>query len=90
MRRFVIERDLPKIGEAGPEDLKGAAKTSNAAIAKVGSVKWEHSYVTADKTFCIYQAENEDAIHAHAKASGFPATTITEILRMIDPSTADG
>jgi hypothetical protein len=90
MKRFVIERDLPGIGSAGPEDLKGAATTSNAAIAKVGRVKWEHSYVTADKTFCIYQAEDEDAIHAHAEASGFPATTITEILRTIDPSTADG
>lgn len=90
MRRFVIERHLPQIGDAGPSELQEAAKTSNDAIVKVGSVKWEHSYVTADKTFCIYQAEDEEAIHQHAKASGFPATKITEILRMIDPSTALG
>lgn len=89
MRRFVIERDLPSIGSAGPEDLKGAAITSNAAIAKIGSVIWEHSYVTADKTFCIYQAEDEDAIMKHAEVSGFPATKVTEILRMIGPSTAE-
>ncbi|TNE37126.1 MAG: DUF4242 domain-containing protein [Alphaproteobacteria bacterium] len=89
MRRFVIERDLPKIGDAGPEELKGAAKTSNDAIAKVGSVLWEHSYVTADKTFCIYQAEDEEAIRQHAAVSGFPATKITEILREISPATAD-
>lgn len=89
MRRFMIERDLPSIGSAGPEDLMGAAKTSNAAIVKVGKVKWEHSYVTADKTFCVYQAEDEDAILQHAEASGFPATVITEIARMISPSTAD-
>lgn len=90
MRRFVIERDLPKIGEAGPQELKGAAATSNSAIAKIGTVVWEHSYVTADKTFCIYRAEDESAILMHAKVSGFPATKITEILREISPATAEG
>lgn len=89
MKRFVIERQLPNIGAAGPEELKGAAKTSNAAIAKVGRVKWEHSYVTKDKTFCIYLAEDEEAILQHAEASGFPATKITEVVRMLDPSIAD-
>ncbi len=90
MRRFMIERDLPSIGNATPEDLKGAAKTSNSAIAKIGSLLWEHSYVTGDKTFCVYQAEDEEAIKRHAEVSGFPATRITEILRTINPSTADG
>ena len=85
----MIERDLPSIGSASPADLKGAATTSNSAIAEIGKLKWEHSYVTADKTFCIYQAEDEDAIMRHAAVSGFPATKITEIARMIGPSTAD-
>lgn len=88
MRRFMIERDLPSIGDAGPEDLKGAAKTSNSAIAEVGKLKWEHSYVTANKTFCVYQAEDEETIRRHSEVSGFPATIITEIARMIDPSTS--
>lgn len=90
MRRFIIERDLTSIGDATPEDLKGAANTSNSAIAQIGKLRWEHSYVTQNKTFCIYQAEDEQAIKRHAAVSGFPATKITEILRMIDPSTADG
>ncbi len=90
MRRFIIERDLTSIGDATPEDLKGARHTSNSAIAQIGKLRWEHSYVTQDKTFCIYQAEDEQAIKRHAAVSGFPATKITEILRMIDPSTADG
>lgn len=85
----MIERDLPSIGSASPADLKGAATTSNSAIAEIGKLKWEHSYVTADKTFCIYQAEDEDVIRRHAEVSGFPATKITEIARMIGPSTAD-
>ena len=90
MRRFMIERDLTSIGNATPEDLKGAASTSNSAIAEIGSLRWEHSYVTEDKTFCVYQAEDEESIRRHAEVSGFPATRITEIFRMIDPSTADG
>ncbi len=89
MKRYMIERAIPSIGSAGPEDLKGAATKSNSVIAKIGRLKWEHSYVTADKTFCIYQAEDEDSIRRHAEISGFPATKITEIVRIIDPSTAD-
>jgi hypothetical protein len=88
MKRYVIERDIPDIGKAGKDDLKGAAKTSNKAIAEVGNVKWEHSYVTDNKTFCIYQAENEDAIRKHAEVSGFPANKIYEVHREISPETA--
>ncbi len=46
------------------------------------------SYVAQDKTFCIYLAEDEAAIHEHSRLSGFPATKITEITGMIDPTTA--
>jgi hypothetical protein len=88
LRRYVIERDLPNIGAASELDLSGAAATSNSALAKLAPrVQWEHSYVAGDKTFCIYLAENEDAIREHAKISGFPATVITEVKAMIDPTT---
>jgi hypothetical protein len=46
------------------------------------------SYVAADKTFCVYLAENEEVIREHARRSGFPANRITEVKRMIDPTTA--
>ena len=89
MRRFVIERDLPKIGQADEKTLQGAAGKSNEALAQIGKdVQWLHSYVADDKTFCIYLARNEDVIRKHAELSGFPATKITEIHRMIDPTTA--
>lgn len=88
MKRYVIERDIPQVGELTGEPLRGAAKTSNDALAKLpGKVQWVHSYVAADKTFCIYLAENEEAIHEHARLSGFPATRITEVRRIIDPVT---
>jgi hypothetical protein len=89
MRRFVIERDLPAIGSADDATLQGAARTSCDALAKIGpKVQWIESYVAADKTFCIYLAEDEEGIRRHSELSGFPANKITEVHRMIDPTTA--
>jgi hypothetical protein len=88
LKRYVIERDIPKIGSSSGDDLSGAAATSNAALAKLAPrVQWEHSYVAGDKTFCIYLAEDEDAIREHSKLSGFPASVITEVKAVIDPTT---
>ena len=91
LKRFVIERDIPKVGAMTPPQLKDAAATSNAALSKLApKVQWEHSYVTGDKTFCIYLAEDEAAIHEHARLSGFPASRITPVTGIIDPTTAAG
>lgn len=88
MKRYVIEREVPGIGALDRQGLKGASATSNAALAKLdGKVQWVQSFVAADKTFCIYLAENEDAVREHAKLSGFPANRITEITGVIDPMT---
>ena len=87
MKRYVIERDLPGVGGMRTVELGGAAKTSNAALAEVPGVQWEHSYVTGDKTFCVYLAENEERIHEHAAKSGFPANKVTEVVGVIDPTT---
>jgi hypothetical protein len=90
MKRYVIERAIDGVGKLVGEDLKGAAATSNEALGKLhGKAQWVHSYVADDKTFCIYLAENEQAVHEHARLSGFPATKITEVKRIIDPTTAN-
>lgn len=89
MRKFVIEREIPGVGAMGPSDLSGAAKTSNNALSQLApKVQWQQSYVAKDKTFCVYLAEDEDAIREHARISGFPANKITEIHGVIDPATA--
>jgi hypothetical protein len=49
--------------------------------------KWVESFVAADKTFCVYLAKDEAIIKKHAEVSGFPATKITEVRKMIDPTT---
>jgi hypothetical protein len=94
MPRYVIERDIPDIGSADREALRDAARKSNSVLtdmkAERKNIQWEHSYVAEDKTFCIYLSDNEALIHEHAERSGFPATKVTEVRKMIDPVTAEG
>ncbi len=94
MPRYVIERDIRDIGSAEREALRDAARKSNGVLADIKAekknIQWEHSYVAGNKTFCIYLADNEALIQEHAERSGFPATKVTEIRRMIDPVRAEG
>ncbi len=88
LRRYIIERDIPKVGSLEREQLRGAAAKSNAALSQLApNVQWVESFVAADKTFCVYLATDEAAIRRHAEISGFPASKITEIRRIIDPTT---
>jgi hypothetical protein len=89
MRRFLIEREIPGVDELDARGLRDAARTSNAALAKLGDeVQWVESYVVEDKTYCVYLAKDEEGIREHARLSGFPATRISEIKSRIDPATA--
>ncbi len=90
MRRYMIERDIPGVGEMSIVELCGAARASNQAIDQIGKdVQWQHSYVAGDKTFCVYFAKDEATIHKHAELSGIPVSAITKISQIIDPLTAN-
>ena len=89
MKRYVIEREVPGFGSSDVSGFCHAAKVSNDALSKLAPrVQWEHSYVVGNGTFCIYLAEDEAAIWEHARLSGFPANRVTEVVRVIDPTTA--
>jgi Nickel responsive protein SCO4226-like len=88
LRKFIIERDIPAVGSMEREQLRGAAAQSNKVLKELGpDIQWVESYVAADKTFCVYLAKDEAIIREHARISGFPATKITEVKKMIDPTT---
>src|SRR5262249_5792054 len=88
LRKFIIERDIPAVGTLEREQLRAAAAKSNDALRQLGpDIQWQESFVTADKTFCVYLASGEAIIRRHAEISGFPATKVTEVRRMIDPTT---
>jgi hypothetical protein len=89
LQKYIIERDIPKVGTLEREQLREAAKTSNVALAKIGpDIQWVESFVAENKTFCVYLAKDEAAIRRHAELSGFPASKITRVKRVIDPTTA--
>jgi hypothetical protein len=89
LEKFIIERDIPKVGTFEREQLRGAAAKSNEVLRQLGpDIQWVESYVADNKTFCVYLAKDEAIIRKHAEISGFPATKITQVKRMIDPTTA--
>ncbi|MDB5142669.1 MAG: hypothetical protein JWQ66_1382 [Mucilaginibacter sp.] len=89
MKTYLIERDIPNAGKLTPEQLKGISQKSCSVLQHMGpQIQWIQSYVTGDKIFCVYKAENEDLIREHAKEGGFPANVITEISTTISPATA--
>jgi hypothetical protein len=88
MKKYIIERDIPKVGTLEREQLRQAAAKSNQVLDQLGSgIQWSESFIAADKMFCVYLADDEEVIRKHAELSGFPATKITEIGKIIDPTT---
>jgi len=90
MPKFVIERTMPGAGNLSASELNAASKVSNEALAALAPrVTWQQSYVTDDKVFCVYFAEDPEAIREHARLAGLPADSIRQVATVIDPSTGD-
>jgi len=90
MPKYVIEREMPGVGNLAKEDLQGAAQTSCNVLSELGpQIQWLHSYVTGDKIYCVYIAPNEEMVREHAERGGFPANSISEVKTIIDPTTAE-
>jgi hypothetical protein len=90
LKTYVIERNIPGAGQFSPEKLKDISKTSCTVLKELGpGIQWIQSYVTDNKIFCVYKAENIELIKEHAKKGGFPVTNIYEVSTVISPSTAN-
>jgi hypothetical protein len=90
MHTYVIERDIPGAGQFTPEKLKTIAKTSCSVLKEMGpGIQWMQSYVSGDKIFCIYKAENIEMLKEHAQKGGFPINNVYEVSSVISPATAN-
>ena len=90
LKTYLIERDIPGAGQLTATDLKGISQKSCTVVKEMGSgISWVQSFVTGNKIFCVYRAENETLLREHAKKGGFPITSITEINNTISPKTAE-
>ena len=91
MPKFVIEREIPGAGKLSPQELRAISQKSCAVLKDLGpQIQWVQSYVTGDKVYCIYIAPNEEMVREHAQQGGFPATRVSEVKTVIDPTTAEG
>lgn len=88
MPRYVIERSIPGAGTLSGSELHDISAKSNEVLATMAPrVQWSHSYVTDDKLYCVYIADNADAVREHATCGGFPADVVAEVHAVIDPIT---
>ncbi|MDT0605673.1 DUF4242 domain-containing protein [Croceitalea rosinachiae] len=89
MKTYLIEREIPDAGKLTQEELKGISQKSCTVLSEMGSgIEWLHSYVTDDKVYCVYKAENKELLRIHAEKGGFPANRISELSTEISPATA--
>ena len=90
MPKFVIERDLPGAGALSATELKAIAQKSNEVLDSLaGRAQWLQSYVTDDKLFCVYIADDPTTVEEHATAGGFPCDHVRTVRTIIDPTTAE-
>ena len=91
MPKFLIEREIPGAGDLSAGELHAISQKSCAVLRELGPrVQWVESFVTGDKIYCVYIAPDEAAVREHAERGGFPANRVSEIARVIDPTTAEG
>jgi len=90
MPKYVVEREIPGVGELSAADLQAISQKSCSVLRNMGTdVQWVQSYVTGDKIYCIYIAPDEAAVRQHAARGGFPANRISAVACVIDPTTAE-
>lgn len=89
LNRYIIERKIPGVGASSDADFAKIAGKSNEVLSSLGpKIQWLQSYVTDDKIYCEYLAENEDIVREHAKLGGFPADSVSKVTHICDPTTA--
>lgn len=86
MPRYLVERTFPA-GLEIPISADGAAACLSIVGKNAdGGVTWLHSYVTEDhqKTYCVYDGPNPEAIRQAAERNGLPVDRIT-LVSVLDP-----
>jgi hypothetical protein len=91
MPKYVIERIVPGAGKMTAGELKALSLRSCNVLNQLGpQIQWIHSYVTENKIYCVYVAPNEEMVREHARIGGFPASLVSVVKTIIDPTTSEG
>jgi len=86
LKKYVIEREVPNAGNLSEEELQQVSLKSLESLRRLGpQIQWIHSFVTADKIYCIYLAPDEETVRQHATMTGIPANRISAVRQLLDP-----
>ncbi len=90
MPKYFIEREIPGAGKLSAQELKAISQKSCGVLSKMGPhIQWLESFVTGDNIYCVYLASNEKMVREHAQQGGFPANRVSQVVTIIDPTTAE-
>lgn len=81
---------MPGVGAGSKQDFTNMAGKSNEVLGALGpKIQWIQSFVTDNKVYCEYLAEDEKTVREHAKMAGFPADSVAKVTHVCDPTTAN-
>lgn len=82
MPRFIIERNF-----AAKLEVDDEAKKHIKSINDEEGIEWIFSFLSADKrkTYCLYEAPDEESVRRAAERLNIPADVITAVDK-IDPA----
>ena len=90
MPKFLIERDFAGVGKLSSNQLQTMSKKAREIVADpAGGVQWLYSFVTDDKTYCVYIAPDEEVLRERSDLAGFPTTRVSRVSSVIDGTTAE-
>ena len=90
MPKFLIERQVPGASQLTQAELQSLSKRSVGVLRQLGpEIQWVESYVAGDNLYCVYVAPDAEMVREHGRLGGFPVNKVSEIARIIDPTTAE-
>lgn len=91
MPQFLIEREIAGVGSRSPESLQAMAyKAREQVHDPAQNIQWLYSYVTENKTYCVYLAPDEEVLRQRSEAAGFPVARVSKVTSVLEPSAAVG
>jgi hypothetical protein len=90
MKKFIVERILPGAGNLSPEEVQSVARSCCESLYSMAKpYHWIQSFITEDKIYCIYIANDVSDIREHARHAQMPIHSVSEVMTVIDPTNAN-
>ncbi|MGS0680157.1 DUF4242 domain-containing protein [Shewanella sp. 125m-7] len=90
MPKYIIEREVEGAGDLTAEELQGISQKSCGVLEALGpKIQWLETFVTPNKIYCVFIADDEKLIRKHAEMGEFPVSQVNEVKSIIDPTSAE-